>query len=55
MSHLDIREPFIYFVDSFISLGNNAIWWNLRKCKNDIIIDVNGNFLTQKEIQNLVL
>ncbi len=55
MSHLDIREPFIYFVDSFTSLGNNAIWWNLRKCKNDIIIDVNGNFLTQKEIQDLVL
>lgn len=55
MSHLDVREPFIYFVDSFTSLGNNVIWWNLRKCKNDIIIDTNGNFLSQEEIQKLVL
>lgn len=55
MSHLDVREPFIYFVDSFTALGNNAIWWNLRKCKDDIIIDVNGNFIIQEEIQKLVL
>lgn len=55
MSHLDIKEPFIYFVDSFTSLANNAIWWNLRKSKEDIIIDVNGNFLTQEEIKQLIL
>lgn len=55
MSHLDIREPFIYFVDSFTALGNNTIWWNMRKCKDDIIIDVNGNFIIQEEIQKLVL
>lgn len=55
MSHLDIKEPFIYFVDSFTSLANNAIWWNLRKSKEDIIIDANGNFLTQEEIKQLIL
>lgn len=55
MSHLDISEPFIYLVDSITSLKNNALWWQLRKCQNDIIADVNGNFLSQKEIQKLVL
>lgn len=55
MSHLDIAEPFIYLVDSFTSLHNNAFWWKSRKCQYDIIVDVNGNFLTQEEIQKLVL
>lgn len=55
MSHLDINEPYIYFVDSFTSLANNVIWWNLRKSKKDIIIDTNGNFLLQEEIEKLVL
>lgn len=55
MSHLDITEPFIYFVDSVVSLNNNVIWWKLRKCHEDIIIDSNGNFFSQAEIEQLVL
>lgn len=51
MSHLDISEPFIYLVDSITSLNNNVMWWKLRKCQSDIIIDVNGNFLSQQEIK----
>lgn len=55
LSHLDITEPVIYLVDSITSLNNNVIWWKLRKCQNDIIVDVNGNFFSQEEIQKLVI
>lgn len=44
MSHLDIDIPFIYFVDLIDSLECNKLWWQLRRNKNDIIIDTNGNF-----------
>lgn len=53
MSHLDISEPFIYLVDSIVSLTSNVMWWKLRKCKDDIIMDVNGNILSQKEMEEL--
>ena len=55
LSHLDIVEPFIYFVDTFLSLKDNALWWKQRKNKNDIIIDTNGNFLTASEIAKLIV
>lgn len=54
MSHLDISEPFIYLVDSITSLSNNVMWWKLRNCQDDIIVDVNGNFLSQNEIEKTV-
>ena len=53
LSHLDIYEPYIYFVDSFTSLKNNAMWYKQRKNKDDIIIDIHGNFISMKEINLL--
>lgn len=49
---LNVREPIIYFVDSFVSLQDNVIWWKLRSYKNDIIIDIHGNILLASDIIN---
>ena len=53
LSYLGLNEPIIYFVDSYVSLFNNALWWEMRKCKEDIIIDTNGNFFHMSEIKNM--
>lgn len=45
-----LQTPFIYFVDSFISLQNNAFWYNMRNNKNDIIIDINGAICSIDEL-----
>lgn len=50
---LNVQEPIIYFVDSFVSLQNNVIWWKLRNYKNDIIIDIHGNILLASDITNI--
>jgi GT2 family glycosyltransferase len=48
--HVDITfiaktSPFIYFVDRFISLANNAHWFMNRRTDADIIADRNGNII----------
>lgn len=55
MSHLDISEPFIYFVDTVVSLTNNAFWWKNRKNPYDIIIDTNGNLLDREDIERMIV
>ena len=55
MSHLDISEPFIYFVDTVVSLANNAFWWKNRKNPYDIIIDTNGNLLDREDIERMIV
>lgn len=54
LSMLNIREPIIYFVDSFVSLMDNAIWWKMRSCKDDIVIDIHGNIVSALEISNRI-
>lgn len=39
------KVPFIYFVDSFISLYNNNLYFNIRNIENDIIVDRQCNIL----------
>lgn len=39
---MNLHAPIIYFVDSFLSLKNNALWYQMRNSKKDIIIDING-------------
>lgn len=46
-----LHTPIIYFVDSFYSLKNNALWYNMRTSKNDIIIDINGAICSIEELQ----
>jgi GT2 family glycosyltransferase len=43
-------SPFIYFVDRFISLANNAHWFTNRRTDADIIADRNGNIITAKSL-----
>lgn len=50
MSMLNINEPIIYFVDSFVSLFNNYYWWKIRNYKNDIVVDRNGNIIAAYNI-----
>jgi len=42
---LTIRAPIAYFVDRFVSLANNQLWWRQRADVRDIIIDRHGNIL----------
>lgn len=39
---ITLHTPIIYFVDSFLSLKDNALWYKMRNIENDIIIDING-------------
>ena len=50
LSMLDVKEPIIYFVDSFLSLFNNHYWWKKRNYIKDIIIDRNGNIISAEAI-----
>jgi GT2 family glycosyltransferase len=45
-----LRVPFIYFVDDFRSIRNNALWSSIRNISKDIIIDRNANILRYEEL-----
>lgn len=49
---INLHTPIIYFVDSFYSLKNNALWYKMRNSKKDIIIDINGAICTTEELQS---
>lgn len=40
---LKLRYPIVYFVDRYISIMENTLWWNIRANSHDIVIDRNGN------------
>lgn len=40
---IDLRTPILYFVDTFISLFNNQLWFRMRDISNDLVIDRHGN------------
>lgn len=42
--------PIIYFVDRFVALEKNELWWENRACKSDIVVDRNGNILPVQNI-----
>lgn len=45
-----LHTPFIYLVDSFLALQNNAFWFIMRNTENDIIIDINGAICSINEL-----
>ncbi len=49
------RVPFIYFVDSFMSLYDNKLYFKLRNTSNDIVIDRQCNILPLIEIEKGVV
>lgn len=44
--------PFIYFVDNFMSLYNNNLYFKIRDISNDIVIDRQCNILSLSHIKN---
>lgn len=50
LAMLNIHEPIIYFVDSFLSLFDNCYWWKMRDFRHDIVIDRNGNVVSAEVI-----
>lgn len=40
---LKLRFPIIYFVDRYVALEDNALWWRLRNKSQDLVIDRNAN------------
>jgi len=40
---MSMRIPFIYFVDRFTALRQNALWASLRMHEFDLVVDRNGN------------
>ncbi|MCR0329378.1 glycosyltransferase [[Clostridium] innocuum] len=49
---IDLNTPILLFVDTFLSLFNNRLWFNLRDISKDIVVDKNGNFLMLSDIAN---
>ena len=44
-NYIDLATPMLYFVDTFTSLHNNSLWFNLRDISKDIVVDRHGNIL----------
>lgn len=42
---IDLITPIIYFVDTFVSLFDNKLWFKMRNIQNDIVVDRHGNIL----------
>ena len=42
---MTLRVPIAYFVDRFVCLGNNGLWWENRADRRDIVVDRNGNIM----------
>lgn len=52
---IDSNVPFIYFVDSYDCLIDNAIFFKLRDITKDLIIDKNGNIINFSDIKDKLL
>ncbi len=42
---IDLVTPIIYFVDTFVALFNNKLWFQMRDIQHDLVIDRHGNIL----------
>lgn len=49
---LNSKMPFIYFVDSFLSLYNNDLYFRLRDVSNDIIVDRQCNIVVASDLRS---
>ena len=47
---MSLHTPIIYFVDSFLSLKENELWYSMRPIKHDIIADINGSICLVQEL-----
>ena len=49
-NYLDLATPILYFVDTFISLFENQLWFDLRNIEYDLVIDRHGNIIRLQDI-----
>ncbi len=42
---IDLVTPIIYFVDTFVALFNNKLWFQMRDIQHDLVVDRHGNIL----------
>jgi GT2 family glycosyltransferase len=49
---LESRTALLYFVDRFISLRENRMWFDMRVRKNDLVVDRNANVALLAEVVN---
>ena len=42
---IDLVTPILYFVDTFVSLFDNELWFHMRDIQYDIVIDRHGNIV----------
>ena len=54
-SCIDLTTPVLYFVDTFISLFENRLWFTMRNIENDIVVDRHGNILPLTAIANKIV
>ena len=47
---IDCDSPLLYFVDTFVSLFQNDLWFKMRNIYSDVVIDRHGNILPCTEI-----
>lgn len=47
---LDCNSPILYFVDTFICMFHNDLWFRMRDISHDIVVDRHGNILPCTEI-----
>lgn len=43
--YIDMATPILYFVDTFVSLFDNRLWFQMRNIQNDLVVDRHGNIL----------
>lgn len=44
-NYIDLATPILYFVDTFIGLFHNKLWFELRNIQYDLVIDRHGNII----------
>lgn len=42
---IDMTTPILYFVDTFVALFDNKLWFKLRNIQYDLVVDRHGNIL----------
>jgi len=47
---IDLVTPILYFVDTFVSLFDNELWFRMRNISYDLVVDRHGNILPLRSI-----
>lgn len=52
---IDIHTPILYFVDNFVSLFENSLWFSLRDIRYDLVIDRDANVVPMQLIAKYLI